>query len=267
MMEDFRFADLPYVGKRVLRLGVAGNYGLETEDIHYAAERGVGLWVWSPRFRSVTPALKAILPKDRVRHVVGVFGFGYSAGMVRRGVENALRILGIEQLDMFLLGWLGRGSRYSPKIQETLVRLKDEGKLSAAGTSIHDRMRAGRLVRDSVLDAFLLRYNAKHPDAERDVFPHLGARNPAIVSYTATSWRQLLQPIKGIDMPPLTPGLCYRFCLSNPHVHVTLTAPRNRQQLDENLAALEAGPLSREEEDRVRQYGRQVKARRRLPYL
>ncbi|MBL4846571.1 MAG: hypothetical protein JKY65_13680 [Planctomycetes bacterium] len=70
---------------------------------------------------------------------------------------------------------------------------------------------------------------------------------------TATSWRQLLKPIRGLEMPPwpgsdgsqpppMTAGLCYRFCLTSPHVHVVLTGPASREQLDENLAALEAGP-------------------------
>jgi aryl-alcohol dehydrogenase-like predicted oxidoreductase len=280
MPEGFTHVDLPHIGKRVLRLGVAGNYGLESADIRYAVDRGVGLWVWSPRFKRVTPVLREVLPKERDRHVVAVFGMVYTAGMVRRGVENALRILGIEQLDIYLLGWLGRGSRLSPKIQDALVALQHEGKILAVGTSIHDRQRAGELAKESILDAFMLRYNAKHPGAEQDVFPFLGARDPVVISYTATSWRQLLRPIKGIEMPPwpgnsagdrtpppLTPELCYRFCLSSPHVHVTLTGPRNRAQLDENLAALDAGALSADEDAWVREYGRNVKAHKRLPYI
>ena len=35
----------------------------------------------------------------------------------------------------------------------------------------------------------MIRYNAAHPGAERDIFPHLEARRPAVVAYTATSWR------------------------------------------------------------------------------
>jgi hypothetical protein len=37
MGHAFTHADLPHLGKRVLRLGVAGNYGLQIEDIHHAA--------------------------------------------------------------------------------------------------------------------------------------------------------------------------------------------------------------------------------------
>ncbi len=42
----------------------------------------------------------------------------------------------------------------------------------------------------------------------------------------------------------MTAGDCYRFCLSSPHVDVGLTGPASAAQLDENLAAIERGPLS-----------------------
>jgi aryl-alcohol dehydrogenase-like predicted oxidoreductase len=278
MTEAFTRVDLPHLGKRVLRMGVAGNYGLQTPDIHRAAERGVGFWLWTPRFKTVTPALREILARDRDRHVVATLNLAYTGGMVRRRVEKTLRALGTDYVDVFLLGWLRRMSFLTEGVEDTLRRLREEGKIRAAGTSIHDRPRAGRLARDSLLDAFMLRYNAKHPGAEQDVFPHLEARRPLVISYTATSWGQLLRPIAGIEMPPwpgdhaapvppLTPGLCYRFCLSSPHVHVALTGPKDRAQLDENLDALEAGPLPPDEEAWVREYGRRVKARRRIPYF
>ncbi len=54
-------------------------------------------------------------------------------------------------------------------------------------------MRAGQLAEESPLDLFMIRYNAAHPGAERDIFPHLARRQPAVVAYTATSWRKLLK--------------------------------------------------------------------------
>ena len=277
---SFTHMDLPHVGKQVLRMGMAGNYGLQTSDIRYAADQGVSFWLWSPHFKKVTPVLKDLLHREPERHVVaaytGTWGTVITAGQVRKGAEKALRILGVDQIDILLVGWLGRVSRFTPHIQDELLRLKQEGKARAIGTSIHDRVRAGKLARDSILDAFMIRYNAKHPGAEQDIFPHLEQRVPSVIAYTATSWRQLLKPIKGIEMPPwpgagtpppLTAQLCYRFCLTSPHVNVVLTGPKTREQLDQNLGALEAGPLSADEESWVREYGRKVKAKKRLPYI
>ena len=272
---SFTHALLPNVGKRVLRLGMAANFGMKTQDLRYAAERGVGYWLWNPRYKHLTTAMKEFLPAERERHVVATLaGIAYTPGMVRKGVEKSLRELAIDQIDLYLLPWLGRASVFSRGVQDMLVRMKDEGKVRAVGTSIHDRPRASRLARDSVLDAFMLRYNAKHPGAEQDIFPHLHHRDPLVIAYTATSWRQLLKPISGIEMPPwpgsgehapppLTAGMCYRFCLTNPHVHLVTSGPANRAQLDENLAALEDGPLAEDEAGWIREYGRHVKARRR----
>ena len=270
-IDDFAHVTLPSQQKRVYRLGLAGNYGVRAADVEYAAERGVNFWLWSPRFKEVTPVLRRLLAQDRDRHVVSVLGNALFPGGPRKDVERALQLLNVDQLDCYKLGWVGRASRFTPGIQRTLVALKDEGKVASLGCSIHDRERAAGLVTESVLDTFMLRYNAKHPGAERDIFPHVGTRNPTIISYTATSWRQLLKPIKGVDMPPfpgatdgpapppLTAGHCYRFCLSSPYVHVCLTGPASRDQLDANLRAIEQGPLTAEEDRWIRDYGAAVK--------
>lgn len=49
--------------------------------------------------------------------------------------------------------------------------------------------------------------------------------------------------------------LRYRFVLSNPDVHVCMTAPSNAKQLAENIAALRQGPLCKEEMDFMREFG------------
>ena len=111
----FTHTDLPHIGKQILRMGVAGNYGLETSDVQHAADQGVGFWLWSPGFKKVTPVLKELLRRERERHVVaaytGTWGTVITAGQVRKGTEKALRILGIDQIDVLLVGWLGRVSR------------------------------------------------------------------------------------------------------------------------------------------------------------
>lgn len=274
MERTWKTVTLPKLERSVTRLGVAPNYGLRSADIAYAAERGVNYWLFSPSGgeRWCTSGLRELLRKERDRHVVAVLGGGYLPWMVRWTLERARKALDIDTLDVFQLGWLGVGSALSPGIEELLLEAKREGKIRAIGTSIHDRERAGRLAEDSCMDLFMLRYNAAHPGAERDVFPHLARRDPAVVAYTATSWGQLLKakapglppwPGEGAA-PPMTAPMCYRFQLQSPHVHVAITGPGSRAQLDENLGALDAGPLSPEEDAWIRDYGRIV-AKNKLP--
>ena len=275
---EFSHTMLPVVGKTVFRMGIAGSYGIDSTDVRWAAEQGANYWVWGRGFSKVTDGIREVIKYDRENQVVAMLGWGYFGRQVRQSVENALRKLGTDYLDVFKLGWLGRTSIYSEGIIETLLKLKEEGKILAIGTSIHDRKRAGRLVLDSQIDLFMLRYNAKHPGAEEDIFPYLSKRNPAVVIYTALAWGQLIRPLKGIVMPPwpagegfngppLSPELCYRFVLTNPKVHVVLTGPQNREQLSRNLEAIKQGPLEPDEMNWIRQYGQLVKSKKRLDYL
>jgi aryl-alcohol dehydrogenase-like predicted oxidoreductase len=105
----------------------------------------------------------------------------------------------------------------------------------------------------------MIRYNAAHRGAEQDIFPHLAKRKPAIVAYTATRWRALLNRPKGWTGPVMNAGDCYRFCLSNPDVDLVLTGPKTCQQLEENLRNLkEKGPLSEEENGWISDFGQVV---------
>jgi aryl-alcohol dehydrogenase-like predicted oxidoreductase len=138
------------------------------------------------------------------------------------------------------------------------VHLRESGKVRAIGVSIHDRPRAGKLAESSPLDQLMIRYNAAHPGAEKDIFPCLHDKKPSILAYTATSWRRLLKRPKGWTGAVMTAGDCYRFQLSNPHVDVALMGPASRVQMEENLDALEKGPLTPEENQWMRDFGKAV---------
>lgn len=260
MSNDFTHRHLARVNKRVHRLGLACNYGIDARGMEAAFERGMNYVYWTrARTSHLVPTLQAALTKDRERFVlVGATTIGFFGFNVRSAAERVLKQLGTDYLDVLILSWLGTTAAYSPGTVEAMAKLKAEGKVRAFGTSIHDRPRAGKLAEDSAIDLFMLRYNAAHPGAEREVFPHLEKRHPAVVAYTATSWRKLLKKPRGWDGAPMTAGDCYRFCLSSPHVDVVLTGPASEAQLDENLKALDAGALSPDEDAWMRRFGQAV---------
>ncbi len=76
------------------------------------------------------------------------------------------------------------------------------------------------------------------------------------MAFTATRWGQLLKEKK---MPPgekpLTAADCYRFVLSNPAIDVCISGAKTIEQMRENLAVLDAGPMSEDEMARVRRIG------------
>jgi aryl-alcohol dehydrogenase-like predicted oxidoreductase len=108
-----------------------------------------------------------------------------------------------------------------------------------------------RLASDPRVDSIMLRYSAAHPGAEREVFPSLGSREErrvGVVAYTATRWGMLLDP-KRTPKGEATPRAsdCYRFAMSDDHVDVCVTGPKNAEELDEALQAIERGPMSADE--------------------
>ena len=52
----------------------------------------------------------------------------------------------------------------------------------------------------------------------------------------------------------------YRYVLSNPNVDMVLTAPQTFEQLEENLKALEMGPVSAQEKEWLETIGDHVRA-------
>lgn len=259
MGEDFLYRDVPALKRRVFRLGLAGNYGISEDGVRAAFDAGVNYVFWTPTHKNVTAPLKERLKVDRERMVVASGPtLGYFGGSVRRGAEKLLRVLGTDYLDVLQVFWVGVTSALTEGVLGEMVKLKEEGKVRALGVSIHDRERAGRLAEDSPLDLFMIRYNAAHPGAERDIFPHLQRRHPAVVAYTATRWRKLLSRPKGWEGPVMRASDCYRFCLSNPNVDVVLTGPKSAAEFAENLTEVQKGPLSEDELAWIRPFGKVV---------
>ena len=259
MTDDFLHRDVPALRKRVFRLGLAVSHGIDQAGIREALDGEMSYVFWNPTARKLVAPLREALSRDRERYVVATGPtFGWFEGPIRRRVEQALRDLGTDYLDVLQLYWVGVTSSLGDASMEALVRLREEGKVRAIGVSIHDRPRAGRLAEDSPLDLLMVRYNAAHPGAETDVFPHLARRRPAVVAYTATAWRRLLRKPRGWTDRPATAGDCYRFCLTSPLVDVVLCSPASVAQLREDLAEVARGPLDSGEMDFMRRLGRVV---------
>jgi len=259
MAEDFLHRQVSSLGKLTFRLGLAVTHGIDGAGIREALDGEVNYVFFNPTARKLVTPLRDALRRDRERYLVATGPtFGWLPGSARRRVESALRMLGTDYLDVLQLYWLGKMSALTEAIVEEMLRLREEGKVRALGASIHDRVRAGRLAEDSALDLLMIRYNAAHPGAETDVFPHLSRRKPAVIAYTATCWRRLLRAPRGWTGSAATAGDCYRFCLTNPSVDVVLFSPADSRELRQDLVEVARGPLSDGEMSRMRELGRAV---------
>jgi len=144
---------------------------------------------------------------------------------------------------------------FADRVREDLYRLRDSGEVRRIGLSAHDIKLAGKLADDGVVGVLMMRDNAAHRGAEQDIFPHWLPISPESSVFTATRWTYLLRRPKSVpgNVPIPTAGQCYRFVLSDPDV--CMTAPKNVSELDENIAALNSGPVSEEEREFLCRFG------------
>jgi aryl-alcohol dehydrogenase-like predicted oxidoreductase len=265
---SFTRTTLGRTGLEVGRLGVASGYGVPGTSLEWAFERGVNYFFWgSRRSDSFGAALKR-LRTQRERFVLVIQSYTRLASLLSWSLEHALRTLNFDFTDVLLLGMWNKP--VPPRIFEAACRLKEHGLLRFLAVSTHKRTLVPRIAAGHEFDVVHFRYNAAHPGAEQDIFPHLpAAHRPGMVSFTATSWGHLLgkAPLQGFlpgthrlpksERAP-TATDCYRYVLTRPEVDVCLTGPANAAQMEEALEALRLGPMSQDELAWMQRVGRRV---------
>lgn len=262
--------ELGRTGLKVCRLGIASGYWAPAGAIEEAFERGCNYMTWgtfikgySPHFRK---ALRNIVAKgQRDRLVLAMFSYAHSSFLTEHFLVKGLKSAGLDYADVLILGFFSK--RPSRRIIEGAVRLKEKGLVRFLGISGHNRMLFPELYEDRIFDIYHVRYNAVNRGAEVEVFPFLPVENkPGIVSFTSTAWGKLLNPRK---MPPgetaPTAVDCYRFVLSNPAVDVCMTGVRTDEEMRQNLALLDLGPMDNYELARMRVIGDYLYGRRSRP--
>lgn len=254
-------------GINVSPLGLSASYYPGKKTVHAAVDEGVNFFfAYGVDIQMVRP-LRELMQKGRDRYVLatGAYNYVWWAQDVRKTCEKRLRQFKTDYIDVFLFLGVMKPSELTPKVHEDLLRLKEEGKVRAVGISCHHRPFLGELAKLGEMNALMLRYNAAHRGAEQDIFPHLGAHNPGVISYTATRWSYLLRRPKTWPKDGRLPtaGECYRFVLSNPNVHTVLTAPRSEKELRENVAAVRQGSLNEDDMTFMRSFGDVVHSQKR----
>lgn len=252
---------------RVHRLGLSATYRPGKKTIYKALDQGLNYFFFFGLDTQMISVLRETLRHKREECVVatGAYNFIWGHSNLRRTLEKRLRQLRTDYIDVFLFLGVTKEKHFPDNVREELYRLREEGKVRAVGISAHNRKFAGRLADQGALDVIMMRYNAAHRGAEQDIFPYLKKHNPGVVSFTATRWRYLIRRPRNWpkDEPIPTAGMSYRFVLSNPHVHVCMTAPSNLEQFKENLKALNQGPLTEQEMEFMRKFGDAVHRKKR----
>ena len=246
-------------GLRVSPIALGSSYGLGDLDVERAYERGLNFFLWGAlRRESFGHGVRNLARDHRENMVIAVQTYTRIASVMSLGLDSALRRLRTDYVDLLVLSWW---QDVPPRrIIDKALALRDSGKVRHLIVSCHHRPSFVAMMKDPALEAIMIRYNAAHPGAEREVFPHLSDRVPGVLGFTATRWGSLLKP-KLMPAGERVPrgSDCYRFVLSNPSVHVSLAGPKNGAELDEAMAALDRGPLDEAEMAWMRRVGLAVR--------
>lgn len=256
-------------GLTVSRLGIGSSFGAPASVIERAFERGINYLYWGTiRRPAFGRAMRHLARRHRDELVLTVQSYSRVPALVGPSVDVALLRSGLDSFDVLLLGaW---NARPAEGYVEAFQRLKEQGKVRFLAVSTHNRPLLPSLFEEfergeSPFDVFMVRYNAVHRGAEKEVFPFVPTEAPpGLIAYTATRWGHLLDARK---MPageaPLRARDCYRFSLMQPSVDVVLAGPSDESQMNEALSALEAGPLEPAEVERMRRIGDHIYGRYR----
>lgn len=266
MTQDFLRVPLGKIGTPVCRIGLSATYRPGRETVFKALDEGINYFLYFGFDTQMTSVLRETLLGRRDQYVLATGAYNYIWGHqnLRKTLERRLRQLRTDYIDIFHFLGVTRRAHFTPRVRDELQAVRESGLVRGVSISTHDRKFAAELARQDTLDAMMIRYNAAHVGAESDIFPHLPATSPAVVSFTATRWTSLLRAPKGYPRGARIPtaGLCYRFVLSNPAVHVCLMAPGNLKQFQQNLAEIQRGPLPIDEMRFIRQFGELVAGRK-----
>ena len=259
MQQDFLRAPLAKLGTPVCRIGLSASYRPGRVTVHKALDEGLNYFLYFGFDNQMVNVLRENILPRRDQYVLATGAYNYIIGHqnLRRTLERRLRQMRTDYIDVFHFLGVTRRKHFTPQVRDELQAVRESGLVRGVSMSTHDRQFAAELAREGVLDAMMIRYNAAHRGAETEIFPVLPESNPAVVSFTATRWTYLIRRPKGYpkDGPVPTAGMCYRFVLSNPAVHVCLMAPGNLKQFDANLEEIRRGPLDAEEMQFMRHFG------------
>ena len=197
---------------------------------------------------------------------------------VRRGLEQSLKLLGTDYIDIYHLHGLEPGDYEfaTSRLMPAMVKLRDQGKLRFIGVSeafVEDpshRM-LERAIKEDLWDVVMVGFNMLNPSARRSVLPLAQQRGTGVLDMFAVrralSQQERLKaiiadlvvagkldaravnPDKPLDFvlrdsdANSLPEAAYRFCRHEPGIHVVLTGTGNSGHLKANLDAIVKPPL------------------------
>ena len=165
-------------GLGVRRMGIGSDSGVPADALEWAFERGINFFYWGSRRRpGMKQAIRRLARKQREKMVIALQTYDPTGLVLGRTFTQGLRALAIDYADVLILGM--RNGPIPQRILDKAVELKERGLAKHLCVSAHDRSAYRRHLEARIFDLIMVRYNAAHRGADRDVFPLLEEHRPA----------------------------------------------------------------------------------------
>lgn len=200
---------------------------------------------------------------------------------LRSSVKESLRLLGRESVDMLMIhepdrpgqyDWWPDWERFGGPVLDVLDELKADGTIRFTGIAGTTAYELAHLIRSGTFDVVLtaFNYSVLWREAERDILPAAKEQGMGVIIGSALQQGALarrydeqvehgarwLSPPRRLQYKTLyryvddlgisMAELGYRFAISNPDISCVLMGARSREEVEQNVAAIDKGPLPAE---------------------
>lgn len=189
----------------------------------------------------------------RAEFVLATKSHGRTAEALERDLETSLRNLRTERVDILFLHTVSDGETYAQVMgpgggYEAAARAKQRGKVAHIGVSIHrDLATMRRAIESGAFEVLMAAVSVLDQEGAAALLPLAARHGVGTVVMKPLSGGQLASP-PGPGGAPLSPDPvvsgALRWVLSNPDVDSAIPGMVSVQQVEDNVAAVERGPLA-----------------------
>ena len=243
-----------------------------TRALHRALDLGVNFFDTARAYGDSEAKIGQAISSRRDKYVLSTKSSARDAAGLTAELETSLRNLRTEAVDLFFLHSVSDAATYEAVMGqggavEALARAKEQGKVRHTAISIHrDLATMRRAIESGAFSVLMAACSVLDPEGAGALLPVAAGAGMGTVIMKPLSGGQLASP-PGPEGQPISPdpvaGRALRWVVSNPNVSSVIPGMISARQVEDNVAAVEQGPLSEaERQELVRVVGELRKAYR-----
>jgi len=243
-----------------------------TRALHRALDLGINYFDTARAYGDSEAKIGRAIAARRNEYVLSTKSTARDAAGLAAELETSLRALRTEAIDLFFLHTVSDPATYEAVMApggafEALLRAREQGKVRHTAISIHrDLATMQRAIDSGAFEVLMAAYSAVDPEGAGTLLPVATAAGLGTVIMKPLSGGQLASP-PGPEGRPISPDPvvegALRWVVSNPNVSSVIPGMVSAQQVEDNVAAVEKGPLSEaERQELIRAVGDLGKAYR-----